>query len=64
METPDTPYPAAQTVCAEKGCARPAWLSCPEGKCLFRSPRNGCDDETARTVWETARRMAQAGVWR
>ena len=58
METPETPYPAAETECADKDCDRPAWLSCPEGFCLFHSPCNGRLDAAARTVWETARRMA------
>jgi hypothetical protein len=55
------PYPAAETMCADKSCGRPAWLSCPEGFCLFHSPYNGRLDAAARTVWETACGMAQAG---
>ncbi len=61
METPDTPYPAAETTCADKDCDRPAWLSCPKGFCLFHSPDNGRLDAAARIVWVTAREMAQAG---
>ena len=61
MDADTLPYPAAGTGCAYKNCRWPAWLSCPEGKCLFHSPYNGRLDAAARAVWETARRMAQAG---
>jgi len=58
MSDAEVAYPAADSVCWYKGCQRPAWRSCPEGKCLYHSPSNGDSAETARLVWNTARRMA------
>ena len=58
MSEAEVAYPAADSVCSYEGCQRPAWRSCPEGKCLYHSPSNGDSAETARLVWNTARRMA------
>ena len=51
-------YPAADSTCSCEGCGRPAWLSCPEGRCLYHSPFNGRLVGAARLVWNTARHMA------
>ena len=58
MSDSEVAYPAADSTCSRKGCERPAWRSCPEGKCLYHSPSNGDSAEAARLVWNTARRMA------
>ena len=53
-------YAAAPSRCSYGHCARPAWLSSPEGRCLYHSPSNGGSIEDARLVWQTARQMAAA----
>jgi len=52
------PYTSSGKICSYDGCDRPAWSDCPQGRCLFHSPENGRDAETARLVWNTARAMA------
>jgi hypothetical protein len=58
MSDAEVSYPTADSVCSYEGCQRPAWRSCPEGKCLYHSPSNGDSAETARLVWQKAREMA------
>jgi len=60
MSDAEVAYPTADSTCSYEACERPAWLLCPEGKCLYHSPSNGGSAETACLVWQTARQMAAA----
>ncbi len=60
MSDAEIAYPTADSVCSYEACERPAWRSCPEGKCLYHSPSNGDSPATARLVWQKAREMAAA----
>lgn len=50
--------PAGDRRCSYAGCDQPAWAHSPAGRCLCHSPQNGTSAETARAVWEAARRKA------
>ncbi len=52
------PVQAQPRLCSYVGCEQVAWADSPAGRCLCHSPQNGASSETARTVWETARRKA------
>ena len=50
-----------QITCAYKGCSVSPWDGSADGFCLYHSPENGRDGETARVVWEMAHGRVEEG---
>jgi len=47
--------------CLYDWCAEPSWEGCPDGYCLFHSPDNVRDAQTAERVWQEAKEKVSRG---
>ncbi|MCK4850213.1 MAG: pentapeptide repeat-containing protein [Phycisphaerae bacterium] len=60
MSKPANETQPPSTPCAYEGCSESAWSESPDGLCLYHAPQNEKDQDTAKEVWQYARRKAAA----
>ena len=60
MSSPAKKTQPSGNACAYEGCSESAWSESPDGLCLYHAPQNEKDQDTAREVWQCARRKAAA----
>lgn len=58
MPSPAKKTQPSGTACAYEGCSESVWSESPDGLCIYHAPQNDKDQDSAREVWQYARRKA------